>query len=142
MASCTVHHYLSPITTQRVQIEEGTEQKGRRGARKESTNQKQRNNPPPHVNPTDVFEEGGPSRGTPWWPPQLLAYLLEFIVVHVIGVVLASFATGASRVLFHCITLYCTEHSLQYGMFFLVIKDSFYLLQELQWAGPPMLVPL
>ena len=54
-------------------------------------------------------------------------------VVHVVGVVLASFATGASRVLFHCITLYCTEHSLQDGMLFLVIKDSFYLLQELQW---------
>ena len=133
MASCTVHHYLPPIATQRVQIEEGTEQKGRRRARKESNKQNQRTNPPPHVYPTGECEEGGPSRGTPWWPPQPLAYLLEFIVVHIIGVVLASFAAAASRVLFDCITLYCTEHSLQYGMLFLVIKDSFYLLQELQW---------
>ena len=58
------------------------------------------------------------------WPLQPLVRLLEFIVIHITGAVLASFATGASGILFHCIALYCAEHSLQYGMLFLVIKNS------------------
>ena len=99
----------------------GNRTEGEEKGKEENNKQNQQSNPPPYVYPTGECEEGGPSRGTPWWPPQPLAYLLEFIVVHVISVVLASFASGASRVLFHCITLYCTEHSLQYGMLFLVI---------------------
>ena len=71
------------------------EQNKRGGERQGGTNtQNQQFNPPP------MSAEGGPSRGTPWWPSPPLACLLEFIVVHVISVVLASFAAGASRALF------------------------------------------
>ena len=63
---------------------------------------------------TEAEVNRGPSRGTPWWPPQPLALLLEFVIVHVISVVQASFAT--SGFLFHGNTLDCAEHSLQYGM--------------------------
>ena len=80
--------------------------------------------------PATVREEEEPSRGTPWWPPQPLALLLKFVIIYVIGVVQASLA--ASCFLVYGIRLDCTEHSFQSRVWFLVIKDSFYLLQELQ----------
>ena len=128
MASCT----LKSLTTADYDTESASEgkdrHKERRGGKKQRTTKQNSKPNPPQDYPTGVCEERGPSRGTPWWPLQPLVCSLEFIVIHFIGAVLASFATGASGVLFHCIALYCTEHSFQYGMLFLVIKDSFYLL--------------
>ena len=62
--------------------------------------------------PATVREEGEPSRGTPWWPPQPLALLLKLVIIYVIGVIQASLA--ASCFLFRGIPFDCTEHSFQY----------------------------
>ena len=128
MASCT----WTSLTTADYDTESASKREDRhkeeRGKEKERPNKQAKPTLPPQAYPTGVCEERGPSRGTPWWPLQPLVRLLEFIVIHITGAVLASFATGASGILFHCIALYCAEHSFQYGMLFLVIKDSFNLL--------------
>ena len=81
-----------------------------RGKEEERQDKQTKANPPHQAYPIGVCDERGPSRGTPWWPLPPLARLLEFIVIHIIGTVLASFATSASGILFHDIALYCAEH--------------------------------
>ena len=126
IASCTLT--LLPAAsryTERTDRKENGRGEGRQGATKAN----QKNPPPHHASPTEVCEEGGPSRGTPW-PPLPLPCLLEFAIVRV---ALASLATVATRSLLHGIPLHGAQHLLQYGMRFSVIENSFDLLQELQW---------
>ena len=106
MASCT----WTSLTAADYDTESASKRENRhkeeRDKEKERPNKQAKPTPSPFQGyPTGVCEKRGPSRGTPWWPLQPLVRLLEFIVIHITGAVLASFATSASGILVYCIAL-------------------------------------
>ena len=117
---------MPPVTTQRGQREKRREE--RKGAEEKALKSTSILNKQKTPHPTiPHLQRCARREGHPGAPPGglhcLLLCLLEFVIVYVVRVVLASLATGATRGLLHSIPLYGAEHSLQYGMRFSVIKD-------------------
>ena len=106
MASCTLTSLPAAYYYAERQIEKRTEGE-ERGREKKQSQKPNKNQPTPHALPTEACKEGGPSRGTPWWPP-LPPALSTGICRRRSSA--GALATGATRVLLHGIALYCAEH--------------------------------